>query len=114
VTTEGATRVATRGSTACPSSGPRACRHRDRYFVGCEDIADPAVLASFARATGFDWAAYEEARREGLRAELLRRNVERSLERGVFGSPMFIIDGEPFFGVEKLPVVEQWLETGGW
>ena len=85
-----------------------------RYFVACEDIADPGVLGRCARDAGFDWNAYEDARREGVPAELLRSNVERSIERGVFGSPMFIIDGEPFFGVEKLPVVEQWLETGGW
>jgi 2-hydroxychromene-2-carboxylate isomerase len=42
------------------------------------------------------------------------RNVDDSLAKGVFGSPFFIVDGEPFFGVEKLPVVEQWLATGGW
>lgn len=84
------------------------------YFVACDDIADPAVLARCAGEAGFDWSAYEDARRDGAPAELLRRNVERSIERGVFGSPMFIVDGEPFFGVEKLPVVEQWLETGGW
>jgi 2-hydroxychromene-2-carboxylate isomerase len=41
-------------------------------------------------------------------------NVDDSIRRGVFGSPFFIVDGESFFGVEKLPVVEDWLATGGW
>lgn len=85
-----------------------------RYFVACEDIGDLAVLAQCARGAGLDWHAYEDARAEGTPAALLRRNVEHSLGQGVFGSPMFIVDGEPFFGVEKLPVLEQWLESGGW
>ncbi len=85
-----------------------------RYFAACEDIGDPGVLAQCATQAGFDWGAYEDARAEGRPGQLLRRNVEDSLARGVFGSPMFIIDDEPFFGVEKLPVVEQWLATGGW
>lgn len=33
--------------------------------------------------------------------------------RGVFGSPCFIVDGEPFFGVDRLPQLEKWLRTGG-
>jgi 2-hydroxychromene-2-carboxylate isomerase len=40
--------------------------------------------------------------------------VDDSIRCGVFGSPFFIVDGEPFFGVEKLSVVEDWLATGGW
>jgi len=31
-----------------------------------------------------------------------------------FISPFVIVDGEPFFGVEKLELVEEWLQTGGW
>ena len=36
------------------------------------------------------------------------------LARGVFGSPFFIVDGEPFFGVDKLELVDEWLSRGGW
>jgi 2-hydroxychromene-2-carboxylate isomerase len=32
----------------------------------------------------------------------------------VFGSPFFVIDGEPFFGLEKMELVEEWLASGGW
>lgn len=47
-------------------------------------------------------------------SRLLRANVDASLERRVFGSPFFIVGGEPFFGVEKMELLEQWLATGGW
>ena len=45
---------------------------------------------------------------------LLRSAVDRSLALGVFGSPFFIVDGEPFFGLEKMELLQDWLEQGGW
>jgi 2-hydroxychromene-2-carboxylate isomerase len=84
------------------------------YFVRCLDIAEDSVLSACVSEAGLSWKAFERARAEGTPAELLRRKVDESVQRGVFGSPFFIVDGEPFFGVEKLPVVEAWLATGGW
>ena len=84
------------------------------YFVRCLDIGADSVLSACMRKAELSWHAFEAARAEGTPARLLRRNVDDSIRRGVFGSPFFIVDGEPFFGVEKLPVVEEWLATGGW
>jgi len=84
------------------------------YFVRCLDIADDDVLSACVHEAGLSWPAFETARSNGTAAALLRRNVDDSIQRGVFGSPFFIVDGEPFFGVEKLPVVEEWLAVGGW
>jgi 2-hydroxychromene-2-carboxylate isomerase len=33
---------------------------------------------------------------------------------GVFGSPTFVVDGEPFWGADRLPMVEAWIARGGW
>jgi 2-hydroxychromene-2-carboxylate isomerase len=44
----------------------------------------------------------------------LKDETERSLARGVFGSPFIFIDGEPFWGADRLNQVERWLATGGW
>ena len=84
------------------------------YFVGGLDIADDRVLEACVVEAGLSWSAFEAARAEGAPAGLLRRNVDDSLQRGVFGSPFFIVDGEPFFGLEKLPLVDEWLASGGW
>lgn len=84
------------------------------YFVHCLDIARDDVLSVCMREADLPWHAYEVARAQGEPAYQLRCNVEESIQRGVFGSPFFIVDGEPFFGVEKLPLVEEWLATGGW
>jgi 2-hydroxychromene-2-carboxylate isomerase len=34
--------------------------------------------------------------------------------RGVFGSPWIFVDGEPFWGNDRLAMVEQWLADGPW
>ena len=44
----------------------------------------------------------------------LKTEVDAAIARGVFGSPFFIVDGEPFWGHDRLDHVERWLETGGW
>jgi 2-hydroxychromene-2-carboxylate isomerase len=84
------------------------------YFVHCLDIAQDSVLSACVSEAGLSWQAFEADRADGHPARLLRRNVDASIRRGVFGSPFFIVDGEPFFGLEKLPVVEEWLGAGGW
>lgn len=39
--------------------------------------------------------------------------VEAGLPKGVFGSPYIIVDGEPFWGADRLEQVEKWLANGG-
>jgi hypothetical protein len=45
--------------------------------------------------------------------ERLKAECEEAIARGVCGSPFIIIDGEPFFGADRLPQIAHWLETGG-
>ncbi|SBW04775.1 DSBA oxidoreductase [uncultured Alphaproteobacteria bacterium] len=44
----------------------------------------------------------------------VKRVSERALELGIFGSPYFVVDGEPFWGWDRMPMMERWIETGGW
>jgi 2-hydroxychromene-2-carboxylate isomerase len=45
---------------------------------------------------------------------LARRYGEEAVGRGVFGSPWIFVDGEPFWGHDRLPLVERWLADGPW
>jgi 2-hydroxychromene-2-carboxylate isomerase len=59
----------------------------------------------------------ERARRgaRGSRGEERRPNeVDAAIARGVFGSPFFVVDGAPFWGVDRMPMVEEWIRRGGW
>ena len=46
--------------------------------------------------------------------ERLKAQTQAAIERGVFGSPFIFVDGEPFWGADRLPQVEAWLSKGGW
>ncbi len=47
-------------------------------------------------------------------AHLLRAEVDAAITSGAFGSPFFIVDGEPFFGVDSMELLDEWLSCGGW
>ncbi|NCT96230.1 MAG: 2-hydroxychromene-2-carboxylate isomerase [Comamonadaceae bacterium] len=72
------------------------------------DLSTPDALAPVLGEALARAAAGEEA------AALLRAEVDASLAQGVFGSPTVVVDGEPFWGVDKLEQLERWLARGGW
>jgi 2-hydroxychromene-2-carboxylate isomerase len=85
-----------------------ACWAEDR------DIGDAEVALAAAAAAGADGAALREALRDGSAAHLLRNAVDAAIAAGVFGSPFFLVDDEPFFGLEKMELLDEWLDQGGW
>lgn len=80
---------------------------------GC-DIGQIETAIAIARDAGADAHGLRAGHESGEASDLLRKAVAASLAKGVFGSPYVIIDGEPFFGLEKLELVEDWLAAGGW
>ncbi|HVI91607.1 MAG TPA: DsbA family protein, partial [Dongiaceae bacterium] len=44
----------------------------------------------------------------------LRAVTDEALSRGIFGSPFVVVDDEPFWGADRLPMVDEWLQRGGW
>lgn len=84
------------------------------YFAEGRTIADAAVAAAIAAEVGADGDAFTAAIQEPALKERTRAAVEASLKRGVFGSPFVFVDEEPFWGVDRLPLVDEWLARGGW
>jgi len=84
------------------------------YFAEDRDISSPEVTADVAARMGEDKAALMQALNDPAVKERLRIEVDAAIERGVFGSPYIVVDGEPFWGSDRLDQVEKWLETGGW
>jgi 2-hydroxychromene-2-carboxylate isomerase len=41
----------------------------------------------------------------------LRGTVADAVARGILGSPFIVVDGEPFWGADRLHLVEGWLES---
>jgi 2-hydroxychromene-2-carboxylate isomerase len=84
------------------------------YFAEDRDISNPEVTGNVAAKLGVDKVELAQALNEPAVKERLRSEVAAAIERGVFGSPYFIVDGEPFWGSDRLEQVDRWLETGGW
>lgn len=68
-------------------------------------VAEAADLAP----EGFAAALSDPAVKQRLRAE-----VDRAIAKGVFGSPFIVVDGEAFWGHDRLEQVDRWLDRGGW
>ncbi len=83
------------------------------FFTAGVDISDPDAAASVAAREGVDGAVARAAIDDPAIKDALRREVEQAIARGVFGSPFIVVDGEPFWGLDRLDQVERWLSTGG-
>lgn len=84
------------------------------YFAEDRDISSPEITANVAARLGHDKAAVARAIDDPAIKERLKGEVDAAIERGVFGSPYIIVDGEPFWGSDRLEQVEQWLAKGKW
>jgi len=82
-------------------------------FVDDRDISAPETVLDIAAGLGVDRAALAAALAGPELKERLKTEVESAIAAGVFGSPTVIVDGEMFFGVDRLPQLERWLAEGG-
>ena len=82
-------------------------------FVDNIDISAPEAVLDIAAKLGVDREPLESALQSAEIKERLKNEVDNALKLGVFGSPHVIIDGEAFFGADRLPQIEHWLKTGG-
>ena len=83
------------------------------FFVDDLDISAPETVLEIAAKIGVDRNSLETALQSPEIKARLKEECDAALKAGVFGSPHIIIDGEPFFGADRLPQIEHWLETGG-
>jgi 2-hydroxychromene-2-carboxylate isomerase len=82
------------------------------FFQDDRDISDTAVVAQIAQSIGLDGPALIEAAQTPPIKDELRRRVEEAVAFGVFGAPTIVVDGEVFWGNDRLPQIERWLASG--
>lgn len=85
------------------------------YFVEGRDISSPDTVVTIAETLGIDGAAL----RAGFESAEIKATLKDSIEdavnkRGVFGAPFIFADGEPFWGADRLDMLDRWLTKGGW
>ncbi len=84
------------------------------YFVEARDISTAETIIDIAARHDINRDELGAALAEPAIKDRLKSEVDASLSRGVFGSPYIIVDGEPFWGSDRLEQIEAWLRSGGW
>jgi 2-hydroxychromene-2-carboxylate isomerase len=80
----------------------------ERFWKRELDIEDPAVVTAVLAEVGADAAGFASYLAGEAPAEL-QRLCREAEEKGVFGVPSFIVDGELFWGREHLPDIRDML-----
>ena len=83
-------------------------------FQHGRDIGNVDTVVELAGDLGIDRDALIAALGDADIKNRLRVEVESAIEQGVFGSPMLTVDGEQFWGHDRLEQLDRWLKRGGW
>lgn len=77
-----------------------------------EDISAPHQLEAYLEAEGHDAQAVLAAAQAAETAEILARNTAEASQADAIGAPVYVLNGEPFWGQDRLDYLAHALETG--
>jgi 2-hydroxychromene-2-carboxylate isomerase len=84
------------------------------YFVDNLDISATDNVVSVSTKLGLNADQVRAGIGDQATKDRTRTEVDSAIAAGAFGSPYIIIDGEPFWGSDRLDQIDKWLATGGW
>jgi 2-hydroxychromene-2-carboxylate isomerase len=97
--------------------GPLAHGIMQAHWRDDADFASAETLAELADASGIDPAPLLGAAGTPEIRARYNKNTEEAIARSVFGSPTYFIDGDMFYGQDRLEMVERALQqpfAGTW
>jgi 2-hydroxychromene-2-carboxylate isomerase len=74
------------------------------YFTDNVNIGEAENVLKIAGTFGLKPDLNDQSIKDKTRAE-----VEAAIAKGVFGSPYIVVDGEPFWGMDRFEQLERWL-----
>ncbi|MEO9470752.1 MAG: 2-hydroxychromene-2-carboxylate isomerase [Parasphingorhabdus sp.] len=77
------------------------------------DMTDIEVLGNILNDAGYDAKALLEKTQDPAIKQQLMDNTEKAVERGAFGIPTMYVDGEMYFGKERLGQIAEQLAAAG-
>ncbi len=85
-----------------------------RLFGEGQDITSADAVADVASALHVDREELLNGISDPAIKQRVKDETDTAIERGVFGAPFFFVDGEGFWGSDRLWMVKKWLQRGGW
>lgn len=82
------------------------------YFVDNADLTSPAVIGQCAASVGLDAATAASANDDPRWKDAMRTAVQASHDAKLFGVPYFVVNGEAFWGNDRLDQLQRWITTG--
>jgi 2-hydroxychromene-2-carboxylate isomerase len=76
------------------------------------DLADPATVAKLADDSGLPGAQLVERSGSDHISAAYERNRQDALAADVFGSPVYVLDGEVFWGQDRIELLADALKSG--
>ena len=74
------------------------------------NIADPSLLAELLQEQGLPAQAMDKSNSQTVQ-ECYERYTREAIEAGVFGAPSYVVDGEIFWGQDRLEFLERRLRV---
>lgn len=84
------------------------------YFADARPMWEVEETADVAAECGIDREEFIKAVTSPEAKQRLIEEGQAAIDSGVFGSPFIRVDGEDFWGWDRLPMVRDWLKTGKW
>lgn len=81
-------------------------------WAGEADIASNATLLRLLEEAGHDSAAVMAAAQAIETAEIRRGNTQDAIAADAVGVPVYVLDGEPFWGQDRLELLDRMLVSG--
>ncbi len=75
------------------------------------NLADPLVLAELAEQSGLDSSALMDIATGSTTEAIYALNLENAVAGDVFGSPAYVLDGEVFWGQDRLELLDDALTS---
>jgi 2-hydroxychromene-2-carboxylate isomerase len=76
------------------------------------NLGDPLVIAELAEMAGLDSSSLMGVAMGSTTEAIYAINLENAVETGVFGSPAYVLDGEVFWGQDRVELLDDALASG--
>ena len=84
------------------------------HFGEGRDISPVNAVADVAEPLGISRTALRSALADERWKKRLKDEGGGAIAKGVCGAPFFIVDGEGFWGCDRMEMMEKWMAEGGW